>query len=359
MKISKEYDADFIDKLTDDNKRKKIQFLCLYTLLAFISFYMTILNFITHKGLLTWATFIFALICILNTVLTLYVPKGMTVAGYMFMAELIALFTFFIVSGNPEGFSAIWICMLPSCGMLLYGRRRTTVLCLVMLIIMLFFFRVPYGQQFLQYNYTSSFKMRFPVLFVTFFMLSYFLETIRKVTNYELNRIRKKYEHLSLHDELTGVLNRHGLKELEEKQKRGNYQTVVMMDIDFFKKVNDTYGHDTGDIVLAEVAGRMERDLETSVCRWGGEEFVAWFPEGLDDINKPEKLRNDIEEMDIATNHGDIRVTVSMGAVTAAGDDLLEKVINRADDCLYKAKQTGRNKVVWEEAKNIEGLNNS
>ena len=97
----------------------------------------------------------------------------------------------------------------------------------------------------------------------------------------------------------------------------------------------------------------MERDLETSVCRWGGEEFVAWFPEGLDDINKPEKHRNDIEEMDIATDHGDIRVTVSMGAVTAAGDDLLEKVINRADDCLYDAKRTGRNKVVWGSKKSL------
>ena len=92
----------------------------------------------------------------------------------------------------------------------------------------------------------------------------------------------------------------------------------------------------------------MENALNTPVCRWGGEEFVAWFPEGLKDRERVEALRKDIEKMDIKTDDGLIRVTVSMGAVTDNGDVVLEKLINRADDCLYRAKQTGRNKVVWE-----------
>ena len=349
MKISKEYNPDFVDKLTDDKKRKKIQFICVYSLLAFVSFYMTILNLMTNKGFLTIATFVFFIACMINLGLTLYVPNGMSIAGYVFMVELISLFTYFIISGNPEGFSAIWICMLPFCGMLLYGRRRTIGLCAVMFCIMIFFFRIPYGQQFLRYNYTESFKMRFPVLFITFFLVSYFLETIRKVTNFELNRIRNKYEYLSLHDALTGVLNRHGLRELEMKQKCGDEQTVVMLDIDFFKKVNDTYGHDAGDIVLSEVAKKMESSLNTTICRWGGEEFLAWYPEGLQDRDSLEKLRKEIEGSDITTPDGIIKVTVSMGAATDKGDLLLEKVINRADDCLYDAKRTGRNKVVWEQ----------
>ena len=348
MKISNEYSPEFVDKLTDDKKRKKIQFLCLYTMLVFVSAYMTILNFMTHKGVLTWATFIFAVLCGVNILLTLYVPKGMEVAGYIFMVELISLFTYFIISGNPDGFSAIWICMLPFCGMLLYGRKRTIGLCSVMFIIMIFFFRVPYGQKLLMYEYTETFRVRFPVLFIAFFLVSYFLETIRKVTNYELNRIRKKYEHLSLHDALTGVYNRHGLREIELKQKRGKEQTAVILDIDFFKKVNDTYGHDSGDVVLAQIAKTMENALNTPVCRWGGEEFVAWFPEGLKDRERVEALRKDIEKMNIKTDDGLIRVTVSMGAVTDNGDVVLEKLINRADDCLYRAKHTGRNKVVWE-----------
>ena len=348
MKISNEYSPDFVDKLTDDKKRKKIQFICLYSLLAFVAIYMTILNLMTHKGFLTWATFIFAILCIINLLVTIYIPKGMEAAGYVFMVELISLFTYFIISGNPEGFSAIWICMLPSCGMLLYGRKRTIFLSAVMFVIMIFFFRIPYGQKFLMYEYTETFRVRFPILFIAFFLVSYFLETIRKVTNYELTRIRTKYEHLSLHDALTGVYNRHGLREMESKQKRGDQQTAVILDIDFFKKVNDTYGHDAGDVVLAQVAKKMEKALDTSVCRWGGEEFVAWFPDGLKDRKIIEELRNDIEKMDINTDAGLIRVTVSMGAVTDNGDVVLEKLINRADECLYKAKHSGRNKVVWE-----------
>ena len=65
-------------------------------------------------------------------------------------------------------------------------------------------------------------------------------------------------------------------------------------------------------------------------------------------VNFNERLNTNIEKMDIKTDDGLIRVTVSMGAVTDNGDVVLEKLINRADDCLYRAKQTGRNKVVWE-----------
>ena len=89
MKISKEYNPDFVDKLTDDKKRKKIQFICVYSLLAFVSFYMTILNLMTNKGFLTIATFVFFIACMINLGLTLYVPNGMSVAGYVFMVELI------------------------------------------------------------------------------------------------------------------------------------------------------------------------------------------------------------------------------------------------------------------------------
>ena len=73
------------------------------------------------------------------------------------------------------------------------------------------------------------------------------------------------------------------------------------------------------------------------------------MPEGLQDRDSLEKLRKEIEGSDITTPDGIIKVTVSMGAATDKGDLLLEKVINRADDCLYDAKRTGRNKVVWEQ----------
>lgn len=349
MNIGREYSKQFIEQLTNDERRKNIQFLCLFSLLTVVSGYMTIMNIITHKGNLTWATLIFTILCISNTMMIRSGKKLLCqIAGKIFMVEIITLFTYFIISGNPEGFSAIWICMLPFCGMLIYGRRTTTMLCAIMLTILLFFFQTPYGIQMLRYNYTSSFKMRFPVLFIAFFLLAYFLETIRMVTQKELDTLRNTYKNLYSHDNLTGLLNRSGLIELETNVKPGKEQTVLMMDIDYFKKVNDTYGHGVGDVVLKYVANSMREEFDTYTFRWGGEEFVVWYPEGIPSDDMAEKFRKVIEDSVIETDDGKkIKITISIGAITTSSDEGLEKLIDRTDEYLYRAKQTGRNKVVW------------
>ncbi len=93
----------------------------------------------------------------------------------------------------------------------------------------------------------------------------------------------------------------------------------------------------------------MQEKLDTIVCRWGGEEFVAWYPNGIASVQNIEGLRQFIESSDIQLSESEtIHLTVSIGAVEGGENEDLENLINRADECLYKAKQTGRNKVVWE-----------
>jgi diguanylate cyclase (GGDEF)-like protein len=173
-----------------------------------------------------------------------------------------------------------------------------------------------------------------------------------------LQRLWRKNRELSIQvsiDELTQILNRRGffkaVKPLLHLAQR-NHQTVgiLMADIDDFKKVNDTHGHQIGDDVLKETAQRIQKSIRASdiAGRYGGEEFIVLFSaiekESLHQL--AEKLRRGIKKE--TANH--IPVTVSIGAVadrlSTDVDKSLVSLIKEADDCLYRAKHAGKNKVV-------------
>ncbi len=149
-----------------------------------------------------------------------------------------------------------------------------------------------------------------------------------------------KFKNLAFTDELTRALNRHGCINHLKPIKR---YALAMIDIDFFKKINDTYGHDAGDYVLKELSSIIrqnirERDL---FCRWGGEEFVLILPytSAENGVKVLEKLRKKIENYDF----NGIKVTISVGINEFDGD--FESTLKKADEKLYLAKSSGRNKV--------------
>lgn len=355
----------FVELIINEKERIRLQYYTIFILLAVISGFMTCMNIVTHKGALTWVTGVFSLLCGMELLL-LFLSRDavrnarkadtaerdtgsredacLSIVSALFMLEIVLMFLYFIISGNPEGFSVLWSIMLPACGMLIFGKRRATFLSALMFIILVFFFWTPVGQTFLGYKYNATFMMRFPVLFAAFFFVSYFLEVIRETTQKQMNLLRCNYEYLSSHDHLTSLLNRQGLMELHKKAIAANEQAVFMIDIDHFKYVNDTYGHDVGDIVLAKVAMEITEIAGAQVCRWGGEEFVVWFPD-TKKMCDPEKIRRAVEEMDVMIPRCDkrINVTISIGVAKGAGD--LQQLIVKADRALYKAKDRGRNRV--------------
>jgi diguanylate cyclase (GGDEF)-like protein/PAS domain S-box-containing protein len=155
-------------------------------------------------------------------------------------------------------------------------------------------------------------------------------------------------------DELTGLPNRREFLEVAENILRSNRAfSVLMLDVDLFKKVNDTYGHDAGDEVLRVLAEVGLADCSGSdvFARWGGEEFVAALPEKNAEQARvaAEKLRATFERRDFAHTWrtGDaIPFTVSIGVATRApGERDLDAIMKRADQALYKAKGNGRNRV--------------
>jgi two-component system cell cycle response regulator len=175
------------------------------------------------------------------------------------------------------------------------------------------------------------------------------------------DRLRANYEQslsLALTDSLTGVFNRryvsaHLPRLLDRAADSNKPVSILMFDIDHFKRVNDTFGHDIGDEVLKEVAERASRNLRNFdlVARLGGEEFVVIMPDtdGESALMVAERLRNRIGDtvFRISAPVGEIVVTVSVGvAVGGRVGDTVETLIKRSDEALYEAKRSGRNRVV-------------
>ncbi len=169
--------------------------------------------------------------------------------------------------------------------------------------------------------------------------------------------LEKEMETLATTDPLTGAKNRRSFLEFFEQehaksQRYGNTFALLILDIDHFKRINDTYGHDMGDKVLKRLVAEARGTLRISDIfgRWGGEEFVVLLPESnvCQATTVAEKLRITLSRLEIVTDDGlCIRFTVSIGmTLVGKSNDLLDDVIIKADKALYLAKSQGRNQVV-------------
>jgi diguanylate cyclase (GGDEF)-like protein len=157
----------------------------------------------------------------------------------------------------------------------------------------------------------------------------------------------------SLRDSLTGCMTRgHAMEVLIAELKRARRSrlpvSLILLDIDYFKSINDRYGHLCGDAVLTAVGARMRATLRFSdlKCRYGGEEFMVLLPETSIEgaTHVAESLRRDISELEIPWEGQDIRVTSSFGVATGRPNELdPTPIIARADEALYRAKRDGRN----------------
>jgi two-component system cell cycle response regulator len=167
---------------------------------------------------------------------------------------------------------------------------------------------------------------------------------------------------MAITDALTGLSNRYYMEShltalLEQSAARGKSLTVLMVDIDYFKSINDSYGHDAGDDVLRQFATRVRKSIRgiDLACRYGGEEFVIVMPETDMAVATivAERLRRRIaaEPFTIQQGAHQIETTISIGIATLdAADDSVAKMLKRADQALYRAKRDGRNRVVADAA---------
>lgn len=160
---------------------------------------------------------------------------------------------------------------------------------------------------------------------------------------------------ISNHDDLTGLPNRRYMHErlkqtLAQSGRNGDAFSIALVDIDFFKKINDTAGHAIGDVVLTRIAECMRRSMrDYDICaRWGGEEFLILFP-SCDLQNAAllsERVRLAVAAIPTDDLHAGLHLSVSIGYTEFRSGESIDSTLKRADDALYRAKNAGRDCVV-------------
>lgn len=173
----------------------------------------------------------------------------------------------------------------------------------------------------------------------------------------KLVRYNTKLQKIASVDALTGLWNRRSMWEyiraVEYDYEIGNagFVSIAIADIDFFKRINDTYGHDAGDEVLKAVAELFMDKMKTygRVCRWGGEEFLFVFygRNGDAAYDVLQEIYDEIHRLTVSYENEEIRITMTFGLEEYDKNDGMEMAIRRADEKLYQGKETGRDKIVY------------
>ncbi|MCW8932726.1 MAG: sensor domain-containing diguanylate cyclase [Gammaproteobacteria bacterium] len=190
-------------------------------------------------------------------------------------------------------------------------------------------------------------------------MMNLFVSTIFSIiivflVNLIIGRYQHKLETMATTDKLTGAANRQVFDVLftqayNQSKRREGKLSAIMMDIDYFKQVNDTYGHPTGDVVLKTLTHIVKDNVRESdiLFRWGGEEFLIILPEcNLEKASKvAENIRQAVENHDVKFAGNSLSITLSLGIATMLENETANELVNRSDKVLYQAKQKGRNRI--------------
>ena len=189
-------------------------------------------------------------------------------------------------------------------------------------------------------------------LFIAIILLGITISSSRN--NLKIKAYQKELSDLAHKDSLTNIYNRRYFYDIAENLLRlairnNESMSICMIDIDNFKKINDKYGHQIGDLVIKSLTEHLKLSIRQSdiLARYGGEEFIILFPntniEGTNIITQ--KICNDVSKLEIIIKDFKINFTISIGISELKEDQTLDEIINNADKALYKSKETGKNKV--------------
>ncbi|MBO4338156.1 MAG: GGDEF domain-containing protein [Lachnospiraceae bacterium] len=240
-----------------------------------------------------------------------------------------------------------------------YGKYQlkallATIICMIRI---LFYYRYSGGLS--QYVIPEHTKDLLQILntFAIFWCISLVSYTFAKSSREmesKLVKYNEKLEQQALTDNLTGLFNRRGGLEYIRKflaDNRFDNFSLCMCDIDFFKKVNDTWGHECGDLVLKEISSIFKKEMKghDMPCRWGGEEFLLLFPgsNGDDAYNRLVDIRDKIKALVVHYEGHEIKITMTFGLTEYDFRKDIDDAIAEADERLYYGKNNGRDQVVF------------
>lgn len=295
----------------------------------------------------------FVALLILN--LVLYMRwRHLPVLRWSFVSLITTLLVFIVVNGLEQGTGILWLYVFPPMVFYVTSPRAGAVLCLFGLTVMAFLLS-PLGPALTpvhEYSPTFTIVFLFSMGFVMVF--SYVLDRSRRRHAERLKQMAEMFEYAAKHDALTGLYNRregtHRLNAEHARFERTEQPfSVILLDIDHFKRINDTLGHDTGDQVIRTVAERLVtgcRQMDV-IARWGGEEFLLILPEAnLEDARRTaERVRRLISDQPIHADKRPLEVSCSFGVAEIETDEPTQALLQRVDERLYEAKTSGRNRI--------------
>lgn len=260
---------------------------------------------------------------------------------YMFQAQIYIVFMIFFYRPaglQSERIASVVVSVIIIFGLIFYARTHASIL------------NMPVADYGFVTFYCTAYIMTKSVMIALFFRKKF------SASEEKIIRYSKKLEMLATTDPLTKLQNRRGMINhiesfIEETKNNGKLLTVAIGDIDLFKHINDTYGHEAGDYVLETLAKIMNEFIDGKglVARWGGEEFLF----SLENINgdyafeELSKLLHLIERYEFSYNGTPIKVTMTFGLEEYDDNAGLDKVISKADEKLYMGKKQGRNRVIY------------
>tara|TARA_R110002012_G_scaffold255132_1_gene434787 strand:- start:717 stop:1829 length:1113 start_codon:yes stop_codon:yes gene_type:complete len=276
--------------------------------------------------------------------------------GYKFSANLVTgalmiLMLYLIVTGGVKNTGPLWIYIVPPVVLFFGGLKRGLIQLGCFAFVAIVILEYP-NNLFLLAEYSDEFRSRLIYSFITVSLLFVFYEYSRQRSFKTLQELSREFEKQARLDPLSGLQNRRGMLEKLEYEHQRTLRhhknlTLMMCDIDHFKRVNDKFGHDVGDDVITQVGQLFNNALrkQDTVARWGGEEFLFLLPETTQEqaFILAEKLRAQVSKQQYQAGSDSFTVTVSLGIYQMHPQDSVDHAISRADTNLYRAKSNGRN----------------
>lgn len=269
-------------------------------------------------------------------------------------AVILLLFFVLLTTGGVENTGLLWCFIFTPLLQYVIGGIRGSILVGAVIIATAFILFLP-GTPLLATDYPIVVKTRFFGAFLAVTMMAQVYEYSRHYSYEQLAALSRRMYEDARTDPLTGLTNRRAMEEILELENFRALRSqrpfsIVLADLDRFKLINDTYGHEAGDEVLRETARRLQKHLrhQDMVARWGGEEFLILLPE-TDAVAAQivaEKLRRAIAEKPAEVGANVLPLTMSLGVDTVHFSQPQEDFLRRADQNLYRAKREGRNRVV-------------
>lgn len=264
--------------------------------------------------------------------------------------SLLCLMLYLVYSGGSNNTGPLWIFLVPPVMMFFGGLKGgliNTVIFISCYCIIMFY---P-DDQLVQAQYSYEFKTRVLYSLITLTFLSGYYEYSRYQSYLYITRLSQKHEQQARRDHLTNIPNRRAMMEQLNYEyarlvRNNTDMSILVVDIDFFKQVNDQHGHECGDKVLVSLAELFSKTLrqQDMISRWGGEEFLILLPytHFNDAYEVAEKIRHSIRDVKFKFNDIEIQITVSIGVGKADKQQSVDAAIKQADINLYHAKKQGR-----------------